>query len=214
MPATSTRARKPEDLKRRLKPCYTAGPEPVFLRIPALKYLMVDGQGDPGTSPEFQGAIQALFTLTYGAKFRLKKAGDRREFPVMALEGLFWRPGSEGCALTELPPSPEGLHWTLMIAQPAFVTASLIGAVRRELARKRPLPALSRVRLERLAEGQVAQILHVGPYDAEGPAITRLFAFIAAAGRTPRGRHHEIYLNDPRRVGPAKTRTIIRQPVT
>jgi hypothetical protein len=106
------------------------------------------------------------------------------------------------------------MRWTLMIAVPSFVTARMVDRARTDAARKRARPALGLVRLERLAEGAAAQVLHVGPYDAEGPTIERLFAFIAAAGGTPRGKHHEIYLNDPRRVGPAKTKTILRQPLT
>lgn len=215
MPATSTRARASSDLARNLKPLYSARADrPALLRVPPLKYLMVDGQGDPGTSAAFQDAIQALFTLAYGLKFTLKKRGDRRPFPPFHLEGLFWVPGQEGCALTELDRPGGTMHWTLMIAQPGFVTARMLDTVRGEVARKKTLPALGAVRLERFLEGAAAQVLHVGPYDAEGPTIARLFAFMTAAGRAPRGKHHEIYLNDPRRVGPARTRTILRQPVS
>ena len=161
---------------------------------------------------QIKDAIQALFTLAYGIKFGLKKRGDRRPFPPMHLEGLYWVPGQEGCALTDLDITPGAMHWTLMIAVPSFVTARLLDTARAEAAPKHALPALPLVRCDRLAEGAAAQVLHIGPYDAEGPTLERLFAFIAAAGGTPRGRHHEIYLNDPRRVGPAKTKTILRQP--
>lgn len=47
----------------------------------------------------------------------------------------------------------------------------------------------------------------------EGPSIVRLHEGIAAASYRPRGRHHEIYLGDPRRSAPEKLRTILRQPV-
>jgi hypothetical protein len=214
MPATATRVRKPSSLKDRLKPLYRASAgAAVLVKIPAMKYLMIDGRGDPGTSTAFQDAIQALFTLTYGTKFHLKRQGDSREYPILALEGQFWAPGMEGRPLTECTPQPEGWHWTLMMAQPPFVTTPLINAVRKELIEKKTLPALARVRLERFAEGRAAQLLHVGPYDAEAPTIAKLHEFIQARGLTPHGKHHEIYLNDPRRVGPERTKTIIRQPV-
>lgn len=215
MPAIATRPRARHAATPDLAPLYKARADrPVLIKVPALKYLMVDGTGSPGTSPEFQHAIEALFTLAYGLRFGLKKEGDRRPFPSLHLEGLFWVPGKEGCALTD-PDMPTGaMRWTLMIAVPSFVTARMVDRTRTEAARKEARPALGSVRLERLAEGAAAQVLHVGPYDAEGPTIERLFAFIAAAGGAPRGKHHEIYLNDPRRVGPAKTKTIVRQPIT
>jgi hypothetical protein len=64
-----------------------------------------------------------------------------------------------------------------------------------------------------LAEGDVAQVLHLGSYAEERPTIERLHAAIADAGLRPRGRHHEIYLGDPRRGDPARVRTLLRQPV-
>ena len=75
------------------------------------------------------------------------------------------------------------------------------------------LEAIGRVRQERHAEGLAAQILHVGPYRDEGPTIERLHAFIDERGCGLTGKHHEIYLGDPRRAAPEKLRTILRQPV-
>ncbi len=56
-------------------------------------------------------------------------------------------------------------------------------------------------------------MLHIGPYVDEAPTIERLHGFIREQGLERRGKHHEIYLNDPRRADPAKLKTIIRQPV-
>jgi len=67
--------------------------------------------------------------------------------------------------------------------------------------------------LERLVEGRSAQVLHVGPYSEEGPTVERLHAFIRQQGGEPSGKHHEIYLNDPRRTAPEKLKTILRQPM-
>jgi hypothetical protein len=64
-----------------------------------------------------------------------------------------------------------------------------------------------------LHEGPAVQILHMGPYSAERPAIARLHDFMKENGYTFNGRHHEIYLGDPRRTQPEKLKTIIRQPV-
>jgi hypothetical protein len=76
------------------------------------------------------------------------------------------------------------------------------------------LPGLGRVRFGRYQEGTSVQVLHVGPYDDEGPVLARMHEeFIPEHGYVLRGRHHEVYLSDPRRTEPAKLRTILRQPV-
>jgi hypothetical protein len=69
------------------------------------------------------------------------------------------------------------------------------------------------VRLERFAEGQAAQVMHVGPYAEEAPTIARLHEFVAEQGYELRGRHHEIYLGDPRRTAPERLKTVLRHPV-
>ena len=103
--------------------------------------------------------------------------------------------------------------WTAMIRQPANVTAALVEEAAVEVAGKKQLPVVRELRLERFAEGRAAQILYVGSYAAEGPTIERLHAFIDEQGYAKRGKHHEIYLGDPRRTAPAPLKTIIRQPV-
>ncbi|WP_324278274.1 GyrI-like domain-containing protein [Blastococcus brunescens] len=103
--------------------------------------------------------------------------------------------------------------WTLMILLPEQATTELVEEARTRTAEKKGLEAIGRVRFERFAEGPAAQVLHVGPYSAEGPTVAALHAFIAEQGCLLSGRHHEIYLGDPRRAAPEKLRTIVRQPV-
>jgi hypothetical protein len=100
-----------------------------------------------------------------------------------------------------------------MILQPEVVAAKDVEAAREELRERRHPAAIDRVRLERFEEGLAAQILHVGPYEAEGPTIERLHAFAREQGCTPVGKHHEIYMSDPRRAAPEKWKTILRHPV-
>jgi len=69
------------------------------------------------------------------------------------------------------------------------------------------------MRFECFLEGLSAQIMHIGPYSAEGPTIEKLHAFIKKKGYELRGRHHEIYVSDPRRSKPERLKTIIRQPM-
>ena len=100
-----------------------------------------------------------------------------------------------------------------MIRQPDFVDEATVSEAMRQAGARRPLPALSKMRFERFEEGLSAQIMHVGPYSEERPTIERLHAFIAEQGCEPAGKHHEIYLGDPRRAAPDKLKTVIRQPV-
>jgi hypothetical protein len=101
----------------------------------------------------------------------------------------------------------------MMIAVPDAVTADEVAAAIETAARKKDLPAAPLLRLERLEEGLAAQIMHVGPYSEEAPTIERLHEWVAAEGYGLRGRHHEIYLGDPRRTAPEKLKTILRQPM-
>ena len=170
-----------------------------------MHFLMVDGTGNPNQPGAFQDAIQALYSLSYGAKFMLKKEGI--EFKVSPLEGLWGSAGGLN------PNHKTDWRWTAMVRQPPAVTAPVLEKVRAEALQKKGLPALARVRLEEFSEGLAAQIMHIGPYSAEAPTITRLHEFIEKQGCRRVGKHHEIYLGDPRRSAPERLKTLIRQPV-
>ena len=175
-----------------------------FIEVPELHYLVVDGTGAPADS-DFADAIAALYAVSYGAHFVAKKLfGDAPK--VMPLEALWWG------ATSWTDPDRSSWHWRALIMQPEPIDSDIVAAAV-EGARHKPLPALDLVRFEHWAEGLSAQIMHVGPYSAEGPTIERMHEAIAAAGYQLRGRHHEIYLGDPRRAAPDKLRTILRQPV-
>lgn len=197
------------DLKKELKQLYQASAkEVVQVDVPALTYLMVDGQGDPNTSPEYAQAIEALYSVAYTAKFMVKKGPEALDYAVMPLEGLWWADDMSVFITNDR----SRWKWTMMIMQPAFVSSELIAAAIAEVRKKKSPPAIDRLRLETFAEGPCAQILHVGPYTEEGPTIERLHAFITARSALA-GKHHEIYLTDMRRADPARWKTIIRQPM-
>jgi hypothetical protein len=189
---------------------YRAGTTPELVVVPALSFLCLDGHGDPNTAPAYAEAVQALYGVSYAAKFAVQKAGGER-FKVSPLEGLWWA-DDMGTFLTG---DKSAWDWTMMIRQPDSVTADLVDELAAEVAVKKDLPAARALRLETLEEGPAAQVLHVGPYAAEGPTIARLHDFIREQGFAvdgAAGRHHEIYLGDPRRAAPERLRTIIRQP--
>lgn len=180
---------------------------PEIVEVPELHFLMIDGRGVPEASHDFQDAIGALYPLAYGAKFALKRSGI--ETRVMPLEALWWTSRTGAF----VPEERGKWRWTAMIMQPDAVTAELIESVRADAMRKKPNPILAKVELKAFEEGLCAQVMHIGPYSAEKPTIEKLHAFIASEGYRLAGKHHEIYLGDPRRAAPEKLRTIVRQPI-
>jgi hypothetical protein len=179
------------------------------VEVPEMAFLMVDGSDDPNTSEEYADAVEALYAVSYTVKFSVKKGPDGIDFKVMPLEGLWWSDD-----MTDfLEGRREAWKWTMMIAQPEVATPARVEDAIAEAGRKKDLPALGRFRFDRFHEGLCAQTMHVGPYSAERPTIEALHGFIADEGYERRGKHHEIYLGDPRRTAPERLRTIIRQPV-
>ena len=198
------------DLRREFKGLY--GPpagRPVLVDVPELSFLMVDGEGDPNLSQDYRDAVQALFAISYAVKFAVKRSAGGIDYRVMPLEGLWWVDDMSTFTIDD----KAAWKWTALIAQPDLVSDELVQQAIATAAAKRPLPAARRVRLERVREGRAAQLLHLGPYSAEGPTIARLHAFIAQQGLRRRGKHHEIYLSDPARTAPERLKTVIRQPV-
>ncbi|HEX9028359.1 MAG TPA: GyrI-like domain-containing protein [Anaerolineales bacterium] len=194
--------------KKDFKKLYFPPANPVLVEPPPMNYLMVDGHGDPNTSPAYQAALEALFSLAYTLKFAIKKAGGP-EYTIFPLEGLWWVADMAQFTTSD----KSAWDWTMMIAQPEAVSVEGLEQARAAALKKKSLPALEQVRFERFEEGLCAQVMHTGPYSAEGPTIARLHAFIAAQGCQRAGKHHEIYLGDVRRTTPEKLKTVIRQPM-
>ena len=195
------------DLRKKLTRLYHPPVGDVeVLRIPRMKYIMVDGRGSP-ESDDFHQAIGTMYNVAYTMKFRSKKL-LKKDYNVMALEGLWWM---EGGGFD--PVRRESWQWTLMIVQPDFVTPKLFAdSVKKAKAKKNP-PGLELARLAPFAEGLCAQTVHVGPYSTESQTIALLDAFVKDHGYKMVGKHHEIYMGDPRRAAPSKLRTIIRHPI-
>lgn len=198
------------DLKKDLKHLYSPSAKEVsVVAVPPMNFLMIDGSGDPNTSQEYAEAIEALYALAYALKFKVKKSQVAIDYAVMPLEGLWWTDDP-----TQFSMSNKAIwKWTAMIMQPKYVTAELFGGALAEVKKKKDLTALNRVRFESYHEGLSAQIMHIGPYAAEGPTIAKLHGFIEENGYRLNGRHHEIYLSDPRKSAPEKLKTVLRQPI-
>jgi hypothetical protein len=197
------------DLRREHPALYRAPDAPVRLTVPPLQYLMVDGEGDPRAASAYTEAVGTLFTVSYGLRFMVKGAGGE-PWTVMPLEGLWWATDMARFSMDHR----EDWRWTMMIAQPSVVTAAMVADAIAAAVRKGSAAAAGCARLEVLDEGDAVQVMHHGPYADEAPTIATLHAFIADAGLERRGRHHEVYLSDPRRAAPERMRTILRQPVS
>ncbi len=176
--------------------------------VPELLFLMIDGHGDPNTTPTYGQAVEALYTLSYAVR-AVAKTELWRPHTVGPLEGLW----SADDPATFVSHQKDAWNWTLMIAQPTWVDIGMVERSR-ENAERKGLPGLERLRLESFTEGASVQVLHVGSYDDEAPVLAKLHdEYLPTLGLAFNGAHHEIYLSDPRRTEPAKLRTILRQPV-
>jgi hypothetical protein len=198
------------DFKKELKHLYRpSAREFVVVDVPPMKFLMVDGHGDPNTAQEYQDAVEALYAVSYKIKFMSKKELEK-DYVVTPLEGLWWAEDMEAFTAAR---DKSAWDWTMMIMQPEWITQEMVEEAVKQVEKK-GLPALSKLRLETYREGLSVQILHIGSYDDEGPTIARLHnEFMPENGYEEAGKHHEIYLSDPRKVAPGKLKTVLRQPV-
>ena len=199
------------DFKKELSQIYQPSrKKPVILEIPALNFLMMDGSGNPNTSSEYQQVVEALYGVAYALKFAAKKAWGR-DFVVMPLEGLWWGTPMGKHVFTE--EDKDKFQWTMMIMQPDFITAEMVEQAIEQVKAKKGLSNLDQLRFESFEEGLAVQILYIGSYDDEGPTITAMHQFALDQGYRLRGKHHEVYLSDPRRTSPTKLKTILRHPI-
>jgi hypothetical protein len=217
------------DLKKQLKHLYQpSAKEVVVVDVPEMQFAMIDGQIEPGAlpgdSPGFASALGALYGISYTLKFMCKKRTvDPLDYTVMALEGLWTTPEGGADYATS-----DQWQYTVMIMQPGFITAEMFTEALAGLRAKRAkeagddagdgggkdaLVALDNLRLERFAEGPSIQIMHIGPYADEPATLAKMDAFAKENGYGLTGRHHEIYLGDPRTAKPENLRTVLRHRV-
>lgn len=198
------------DVKRAYRELYApSAREFTLVDVPPMRYLAVDGHGDPNAAAEYAEAVEALFSVAYAVKFRSRNELGR-DFVVAPLEGL-WRADDPAAFVAR---DKSAWDWTLLIAQPDWIDEALVAEAVAAARANGDRPALALVRLRELHEGPSAQILHVGSYDDETPTLARLHdEWMPQHGLTFAGDHHEIYLSDARRTAPEKLRTILRQPV-
>ena len=207
------------DLKKDLKYLYQpSAKKPEILKVPKLQFVMIDGvieKGkEPGNSPGFQESTQALYGISYTLKFMLKKRKlNPIDYPVMALEGLWWV--EDGFFDITVK---DNWFYTLMIFQPDVITMDVFAEGLEQVRKKKgDSPMLAKLRLDHFTEGLCVQMMHIGPYAAEPATVERMRAFALENGYRdrvgPNGKHHEIYLGDPRKADPSKLKTVLRHPI-
>ena len=207
------------DLKKQYKHLYQPSAKKVeIVQVPRLQFAMIEGAiekgSEPGKSPSFAEATQALYSISYTLKFMLKKRNTKAvDYPVMALEGLWWV--EDGIFDITVK---DNWFYTLMILQPEVITKEIFEEGLEQVRRKRgDSPSLAQLRLADLEEGLCMQTMHIGPYAAEPATVERMRCFALESGYRDRvglgGKHHEIYLGDPRKADPAKLKTVLRHPL-
>jgi hypothetical protein len=204
------------DLRKELKPFYSPSAKKVeVVEVPRFQFAMIDGlielgQG-PGSSPAFQETMQALYGISYTLKFMLKLRKENPiDYPVMALEGLWWIEGGEFVFGQK-----DNWAYTVMILQPDLITQELFNEGLLQLRKKRgDQPGIARLRLEAFHEGPCIQIMHIGPYDAEPATIEKMDAYAHEHNYVLHGKHHEIYMGNPLLAKPENLKTILRHPIS
>jgi hypothetical protein len=207
------------DLKKQFKHLYQPSAKKIeTVQVPNLQFAMIDGAIEkgqaPGTSPLFADATQTLYGLSYTLKFMLKKRKTNAiDYPVMALEGLWWV--EDGFFDITVK---DNWFYTLMIMQPEVITQEIFEEAREQVRKKKgDSEMLSKLSLKYFEEGLCVQVMHIGPYATEPATIDRMKEFMQENGLQdnvgPNGKHHEIYISDPRKAAPEKMKTVLRHPV-
>ena len=200
------------DFKKELKQLYSAKNKPEIVKVPELKYLMIDGMGSPGEAKEYLDSISVLYPVAFITKF-MSKLELKKDYTVPPLEGLWWADNMND--FTE--GRRDKWKWTLMIMQPSWITKEMIKKSINKAKEKNSKISnlIDKLRLENYEEGKTAQIMHSGLYKEEAKTIQILHDFIKESKGEFDGhkeKHHEIYLTDPRKCKPEKMKTILRQP--
>lgn len=197
--------------KKLEKDVYLPKTKPSLITIKPMNYFVIDGEGDPNVSQDFNDAVQALYSLSYGIKM-MPKSGvtpdGYYEYTVYPLEGI-WDMIEAPIDLHKLDKSK--FKYSIMIRQPDFVTKKLACEMINRTIEKKKISALEHARFETIEDGLCVQMLHIGSYDNEAKSFDIIHQFCEANGleRTSHS-HREIYLSDPRRTSKDQLKTVLR----
>ena len=196
------------DLFKLHKDQYISPKKPKLVETKPAKYLSITGRGAPG-GKEFEAKIGALYGIAFTIKMTRKFAG-KGDYVVCKLESQMW---FDDDMQNSSDIDPEQWNWKLFIRTPDFVRDEDLHQAQKTLFEKGKEPEVIQVKFETISDGLCVQMLHVGPYDKEPETVEIMAAFAQEQGLELYGRHHEIYISDPRRVPPERLKTILRMPV-
>ncbi|MFA6707664.1 MAG: transcriptional regulator, partial [Sphaerochaetaceae bacterium] len=82
----------PFDFKKEYKELYLPKGTPSIISIPEMRFIMVQGKGNPNTSDYYKEAVELLYGISYSIKMSKKKEAPAGYFDyvVPPLEGLWW----------------------------------------------------------------------------------------------------------------------------
>ncbi|MED3961054.1 GyrI-like domain-containing protein [Niallia taxi] len=195
------------------KSLYLPKATPDLVEVPAQKFFMIDGQGNPN-GEEFAEKVKVLYSMAYAVRM-MPKGGVTPpgyvEYTVYPLEGI-WSLTEKGRKMKEL--NKDEFLYTIMIRQPEFVTKEVAQMALEKVMKKNPHPFLERVYFQTSEESLNIQMLHIGPYDDEPESFAKMDEF-AQENNLLRieKEHREIYLSDARKVAPEKLKTVLRYKV-
>jgi len=198
------------DFKKEYKELYMPKTEPEIIDVPQMNFIAVRGKGDPNEEDgAYKQAVNILYAIAYTIKMSNKsgrKIDGFFEYVVPPLEGFWWQEGVEG----------DKFNWISVIRLPDFVSKEDFEWAKEEAARKKKIDC-SLAEFLTIKEGLCVQALHLGPFDDEPKTVAKMDEYLIKEGYekdfSNERLHHEIYLSDPRKVEPAKYKTVIRHPV-
>lgn len=204
------------DYKKEYKEFYAPPKKPTIVTVPKMKFISIKGKGDPNEeSGEYSTALELLYSVAYTLKMSYKgnyKIEGFFEYVVPPLEGFWWQEGINGVDYSK----KDMFNWISLIRLPDFIKQiDFVWAI--EQATKKKKLDFSKVEYSVYEEGLCIQCMHIGPYDDEPKTISLMNKYASENGYaidiSAERRHHEIYLNDPRKTDPTKLKTIIRHPI-
>lgn len=197
--------------KKQEKEIYGVNTSPRVIDIPALKYIIISGNGNPNDKI-FSDKVAVLFSAAYKIKMAYKSLAEKgreiTDYSVYPLEGI-WSKASEKEDLVK-----EELQYRIMIRQPDFITREMFDNALKAAKSKKENPYFEDISFETICDGKCVQILHKGAFDNEPASFEVMDRYCLEHGyrRTER-EHREIYLNNANRTEKANLKTILRYKV-
>ncbi|SHK23933.1 hypothetical protein SAMN02745163_03460 [Clostridium cavendishii DSM 21758] len=196
------------DLKKQLKDLYGVKQgEFKAVKLPKIKYIAIDGKGNPNESKDYKLCLEALYKIAYSIKFTFKNRD--LDFVVPSLSGLWYMENNE--FFNE--ENKDKWQWTMMVAMPDYVQKEDFEEAKKATINKHDNSRLKDIKFIEYDEGLVMATLYVGSYSEERETLEKMYGLIEEKGYKFNGKHHEIYLSDPRRVEESRLKTILIQPI-